>query len=48
MLILITTSTSNIESQPFVRYLRIVTGAASAEAQLVSAVSGTAVVTGDI
>lgn len=45
---LLITTTSNIESQRFVRHLVLVTGEASAEVQLVSAVSGTAVVTGDI
>ncbi len=42
------TTTSNIEGGRFVRYLRLVTGEASAKVQLVSAVSGTAAVTGDI
>ena len=42
------TTASNIGGGRFVRYLRLVTGEASAELQLVSAVPGTAVVTGGI
>ena len=45
---LLITTTSNIEGRRFVRYLRLVTGEASAKVQPLSAVSGTAVVTGDI
>lgn len=48
MLILITTTTSSFEGRRFVRYLHLVAVAASAELQFVSAVPGTAVVTGRI